>query len=351
MRADVLERLERLLHAARRIADPGTDLGREARARLSASTRLSPEGVAAAIERCLEHHPTRAELEALASAVAPAPRVHVLLSSTVFTAAHRAIALGLAASDRVVVRPSRRDPLFSELLLRGAPGLFELSATLSPCAGEHVHAYATAETLAELRRTLPAGVVLHAHGPGFGVIVVGDADPASVASAVALDVALFDQRGCLSPRAVVVEGDPARARAHALALAEALAAMERGLPRGALDDEEQAEIVRYRDTMSYAGEVFPAGSGVVALAREGAPLFIAPVGRNLHVVPTGDAAALLAPHAHAITTVAVAGSPALTARVHAALPQARRAELGRMQTPAFDGPVDRRTPPQGEMVG
>ena len=48
----------------------------------------------------------------------------------------------------------------------------------------------------------------------------------------------------------------------------------------------------------------------------------------------------LSPH---VTTYAAAGSSDFTAAVARALPLARPAAFGAMQTPAFDGPVDLRT--------
>src|SRR5690606_16289101 len=163
-------RLERLLEAARGIRDPETPLGREARARLSVSTGLSAAGIELAISKCLETHPTEAELERLAASVESAPRAHVLLSANVFTAAHRAIALALAASEQVFVRPSRREPEMARLLLRGAPGLFTLVDPLEPEPGDALFAYGSDVTLNELRAALAPGVRLHGHGSGFGIL-------------------------------------------------------------------------------------------------------------------------------------------------------------------------------------
>jgi hypothetical protein len=349
MRSDVAERLARLLAAARRIADPASRDAGAIRARLIASSELSAEGVELALARCLESAPSPEELERLAARAIPARRAHVLLSASVFTAAHRAIALALAASSTVLVRPSRRDPAFSELLHACDPALFALAPELSPEPGDHVYAYGGAETLAALRGSLPSGTILHAHGPGFGVIVIG-ARAACDAELVARDVALFDQRGCLSPRVVLVEGAPSAARELAERLAGALARVEVALPLGRVSRDELAEIVRYRDALAYAGTLFSAGRGFVGVAPPGAPFRVAPVARNLHVIATEDAAAAIAGHSASITTYALAGSSAFAARVSAALPRARPAALGRMQAPAFDGPVDLRNDPNGERL-
>src|SRR5438552_39684 len=69
---------------------------------------------------------------------------------------------------------------------------------------------------------------LIAHGPRWSVAVVERAAAAEV-DAIALDVALHDQRGCLSPHAVYVTGD---ARGFAERLAAALDAAAVRLPPG-----------------------------------------------------------------------------------------------------------------------
>src|SRR5207249_730597 len=81
-------------------------------------------------------------------------------------------------------------------------------------------------TLAALAPRL--GRRLIAHGPRWSVAVVGHAAAADV-DALALDVALHDQRGCLSPHAVYVTGD---ARGFAERLAAALVALAGRLPPG-----------------------------------------------------------------------------------------------------------------------
>lgn len=345
---EALGRVQQLLVAARRLAQPTDALGREARRLLRQSTGLSPEGIALAFRKSLELEPSSAELVRLLRSAPSARRVQILLSGTVFTAAHRAIALGLAASQSVIVRASRREPVFPEFLLRAAPGLFELTSQLSPEPGDRVLAFGTSETLAELRRSLPTGVLLDAHGPGFGVVVVGSGpwspdDFARIASGIAQDTAVFEQRGCLSPRAVLLEADRATAARLGEALAQAMATLESQVPIGCLSSEEQAEIARFRDTAVYAGSVWIAGSGLVSLSA-GSGFSIAPVGRNLQVLAVPDAAAVLEPHAADLTNYAVVGDQALLTRLRRVLPRARRARVGCMQSPPFDGPVDRRGP-------
>jgi hypothetical protein len=340
-------RVARLLEAARELLDPASEIGVHARRELTQSSGLSPEGVNLALELCLEANPTEQEIELLLDSVGPSPRAHVLLSANVFVAAHRAIALALSASDSVCVRSSRREPNMARLLLERAPGLFQLTDTLSPTAGDQLFAYGSEATLTELAKRLPTGVTLHAHGPGFGLAVVQEhaaRDPSwsELARWLAQDLVLFDQRGCLSVRSLLFQGSRAGALDLAEALASELRAWQERAPRGRVSSEEAAEIARFRDTFAYAGSALPAGAGWVCVAPDAAEAMLAPVGRNLLLIPVMDASSRAARMASDVTTYAARVEPALAARLRAALPHARPAEFGRVQRPALDGPVDRR---------
>ncbi len=71
---------------------------------------------------------------------------------------------------------------------------------------------------------------------------------AETARGLALDTALWDQQGCLSPLAVFVEDPDGRTSARvAAALAEAMAAAEKEWPRGEIDPADAAAIVHERD--------------------------------------------------------------------------------------------------------
>jgi hypothetical protein len=338
-------RIEPLLQSARALADASSERGKRARERLVASSGLSPEGVNLAISRCLESAPSELDIEALIRSTPTAQTAHVLLSANVFVAAHRAIAIGLAASETVRVRASRREPEMAELLLEGAPGAFQLVDDLAPRSGDRLWAYGSDPTLEEIAVTLPPGVAFHAHGSGFGVCVLDGQAPESELSPLleqlALDVILFDQRGCVSPRVMLVNAGPAHAREVALVLAQALEALEQRVPRGRLEAHELAEITAYRDTARFTGEVFRAGLGFVSVG-DGASWLMPPIGRNLHVLPTSDAVKALQPLRPMITSCAFAGPAAQRTALRASLPGARLCDFGKMQCPPFDGPVDKR---------
>ncbi len=351
-------RVRRLVTAARRVGDAKDSLGQRARRQLPAVTGLSPEGVEYALSHCLETHPTDGDVRTLCAVTPNARRAHVLLSANVFVAAHRAIAIALASSPVVEVRVSRREPTMTELLLEAVPGLFRIVDELAPLPAERVWAYGRDATLEAIRGDLPGGVVLHAHGDGLGVAVIQTAaeerdalaQMRSLARPLALDAVVFDQRGCLSPRLVLVRGHRSAVRELAEAVAKELVALEHEIPRGRMALEELAEQSWYRDTMVYACGLLPAGKGTVGYDLEGERILLPPVGRNLHVVAVEDFGAALGSVVGAVTAAGVAGPNETWEAVRQLLPQARISAIGKMQKPRLDGPVDRRPDPAGEVL-
>ena len=357
------ERVERLLASARAVLAPGAPERSQLCARWVHSTGLSIEGIEWALEHCLELWPSAAELAALLAAAPQSDRAHVILPAQVFVAPLRALALALAAAPRVFVRPSRRDPTLIAALAAQACGLFECVERLSVQPGDHVWAYGADLTLAALRRQLPAGTFLHAHGTGFGVAVVDLAtlplgSLAACAAAIVRDTLCFDQRGCASPRLVLALGGEAAADPLAAALADALAAAARRVPRGVLSAEERAEESWYRQCVACFAPLIDTGHGSVSVRRaelalggagDLAALLLPPAGRHLQIVPIERLEPALSGLAPWLTSVGCS-EPALEARARAVLPRARVAALGQMQTPAFDGPVDRRSDPAGELL-
>ncbi len=322
---------------------------------LAASTGLSPEGVELGFES-LELDATPAEVRALVASAGDAACVHVILSANVFVAPLRAIAIARAASARVTVRPSSRDPTLAAALVAAAADPAVSIATARDLAGleaGRIDVYGRDETIAAVRSRARAGVVVRGHGAGLGVaFIAADADAGDftgaqaltdLAAALAADVAPFDQRGCLSPRVALVEGPPSRAAAFAGALHDGLAVLGSRVPRGVLTPDERSEATRWRETLAFAGRVWEGADHAVALAPPGSPLAVPPIGRHVLVAAAMSAAAareLLAPFARFVVTVGGRDPESLVAL---APPHARRARLGRMQRPPLDGPVDRRS--------
>ncbi len=157
------------------------------------------------------------------------------------------------------------------------------------------------------------------------------------------DVILFDQRGCLSPRIVLVLGSEMDGRRVAEHLTAALEEAERRVPLGRLSNEELADAVRYRDTIRFGAELFRAGSSWVGLDVRGERLVVPPAGRHVHVVVVKDLPVLAAPLRGLVAALGAHGPPHFMARARRLFPRVRISAPGRMQRPPFDGPVDRRT--------
>lgn len=346
--AAALRRVNALVAGAARLA---SEIDQAEVSKLAASSGLSPEGVRLALDLSLE---SAASADEMAELIRTARREYgvesrtawVLLSSNVFTAPLRAVALAAAVSSKVKVRPSRREPRFARLLHEACPDVFELVTELSPLPNDVVLAYGSDETLATVRAALPSGVHFFGHGHGMGVAVVGvDVDHESAASALALDVVLFDQQGCASPRLVLIDA-ASDVDGFVTALATSLAEWEQRVPLGRSDATLAHERAWCERLARRCGRVTAADTGWVAHYdtswAHAHDVPIAPAGRCLSVVSTRDVTSDLRALRQLVTSVGIAGDKALVDSVRACLPSARITALGSMQRPPFDGPVDRR---------
>lgn len=174
------------------------------------------------------------------------------------------------------------------------------------------------------------------------------------ASDIALDVALWDQLGCLSPVSVrVADPDAGAADRVADALAEALRDLEPRMPRGRVEPAAAAAIARER---SEAEVRAAAGRPVRVLASAGTAWTVireadtqprpAPLHRFVRVHPTADLASALSslhPQRTHLSAVALAGfgadQPAV-ARTLLALGASRVCAPGTLQAPPLDWPRD-----------
>lgn len=344
--------LDLLLALSRAIADPNTALGREVREGLRAKNDLSLEGIELALSEHLETAASAQDRRALESWCEPSERCLVVLSAHVCVAALRAIALALSSAPRVFVRASRRDPVLAtilvrELSLRGvAISMIEdLRAVVR--AGDQVHAYGSTAALAAIHAALPAAIRFRAHGPGLGAAILGpDADLEHAAAALAQDIVVFDQRGCLSPRVAFIDGEE-RGVAFAQALHHALSRAAERIPPSVLDASARAERARFRATaQAVAVALHEDRDHIVALVTGLSDLPIPPPARSLLLVQADHTE--LSFHLRRLhpwlTTLGISDETAAS-RVANALHPARMpriALLGLMQRPPLDGPVDRR---------
>ncbi len=271
----------------------------------------------------------------------------------------------LALRSPVLAKSASRDPVTPRLLARS---LAETDAELAQCLeivdipgadaertgalleADCVVATGSDETISAVRARVQPDRRLVVRGHRVSVAALGaasngDAALEDVAARLALDVALWDQLGCLSPIAVYVVGEDA-ADQVAAALARALAAAERRWPRGTIDAAAAAAIAHERAD----AELRRAAGRRVALHASEASLWTviredgseprpAPLHRFVRVLPVRDATALpaaLAPLAAHLAGIAIEGFGPHTGgleRELADLGASRICAPGRLQAP------------------
>jgi hypothetical protein len=219
---------------------------------------------------------------------------------------------------------------------------------LKPESGDHFWAYGSDDTLSTLAGRLPSGVEFHGHGYGLGLALfregaaVRAADLTRAARALSYDICAFDQRGCLSPRILLIDGSRAFAESVCDALVTELDQREKEIPRGVLTPDEEADARWHADTVRFVGSFAPAGKGIIFLDPEPDRIILPPVGRYLSVTIARDVVPLVARIGERVTTIGIFEPGHLPGLLREALGQRRFVDVGEMQRPAFDGPVDLR---------
>lgn len=204
-----------------------------------------------------------------------------------------------------------------------AAALFADAEAAALSAADLVVAYGGDDALGSLRRRLPVhvGLVAYHHRVsvalvGRGALTPGRAGPAAGAAARA--VAMFDQRGCVSPHVVwVEEGGEVEPGAFAEAVAGELERLHETLPPGPADARESSAMHQIRGTAELRAA---AGEGVRLWSGGGAPWTVvldpsaefepSCLNRTVRVKPLADAAEvaeLLTPLRPWLQTVGVAG--------------------------------------------
>jgi len=365
------------LHAAFcLLADAETDLGRSLRTQLVTSTGLSLPMIEWALGTSL---PT--DRDVLVHALQQAPqadnnlRVGVVLSGNLFAACVRALGWPLLLGAKVTAKAASHDDVLPralhEALTQVDPGVatrlevrtFDrtettaLHALVTNC--DVVSAYGSDATIAAIHAALPAGVALIRHGHGVGVLYVAPSalqSPTTTqhwAERAALDIAAYDQRGCLSPHVVFVqEGCVVRPETFVSALAAALTNVEHTLPRGRLSEHDAIAQSQWRGLMASCGDLIEASTFGVAHLDPNTPVpsFSGPGYRNVCVLSCAELPTCLtqvAPLAEHLKCIGVAGSEGECLELAQALPPSLRPSVcraGEMQTPDFDAHADGEPP-------
>lgn len=334
-----MSRVDDVLRAARALADPSSEAGRAVRTAAVRECALSPAMADHVFALSCARY-THEAVSALASALREGERVAVVLAATVAVAPLRAVALPwLAGAARVDVRGSSRQTALVDAVVRafGGRGIKCVDA-IAPDV-DAVIAYGSDETVAAIDRATPFAR-FEGYGHGFGVAWVDHEESGFEAvEEVALDVALHDQRGCLSPRIVFVRGD---AVAFARALHEALSRIEASLPRGAVEVGEAASVMQWQGAASARCAWSRRGRTHFVGALE-TPSFMASPGlRGVLVCPASSVAAACSLMGREIAHLTCVGATGSLDAWRAT--EARVVRSGSMQDPALDGPEDPRPP-------
>jgi hypothetical protein len=250
----------------------------------------------------------------------------VAVTSLVRALLVRSASLGKSAAAEPIL-----PALFCQALAEADPGIGSCLAVLHWQGGDEelesvafgeadaVIAYGGAEAMAAIAARVPPATRLLAYGPhlSLGVVLREATGSAAELRAAALAVATFDQQGCVSPHAFLVEeGGEREAAAWGEALAGELERLRGELPRGAVGAEEAQAI---QDVRTEAEFLTADGHHLFASTDDTSwTVVVAPAGRitpsclnrTVRVHPVGgpaEVAALLAPLGGALQSVGVAG--------------------------------------------
>lgn len=167
--------------------------------------------------------------------------VWILCPSTVCAATWQSATAAWLAGHRVILKPSRREPVFAKLLVSSVkeiakehlPVKIRTRLPRHPSVAARWVVYGKDETLETLRRRARMRPNLIGFGSRLSVAVIGKCPAPKNAwelyRKAAWDVVLYDTQGCLSPRAFFVRRRDAAVFARGLA--RAMEVLDQKLPR------------------------------------------------------------------------------------------------------------------------
>ena len=374
-----------------RFLDPGDPLRNEALERLPSAAGLSPEMARAVLDGMAADW-TGARLAALLEAelgepsalegfvvqrerasrraMAIAPRLCVqIVAGSVPGVGVSALLRSLLVKAPTLLKPGRGDAvlpvLFARALAEADAGLTAAlavvywpggSTSLEDAAlarADLVTAYGSDRTVSALRARTPvtARFVAYHHRVSVGVVgreALASAAVSATAAEVARALALFDQRGCVSPQLIYVEeGGESSPEGFAEALAGALRALEVALPTGSLDPAEASALHQARGTAELTarpgeGRIFHGGRAAWTVLFEARPLSLPPLaGRFARVRPLASLdrlPKLLDPLSSHLQTVGYAGLGGRLDSLAGALGRAGASRIVPFRSVAFPPP-------------
>jgi hypothetical protein len=374
-----IERIARAVcDAVELLDDEQTGLGERLREQLRESTGLSTP----MIEWGLRNAFDAVEQDVLLSLAAtvrstgtrravPARLAVCVLAGNVFTAGLRAMVLPLLTRAPLLARASSADDVLPRFLKSALDRVDEsigsgveaitfdrddrqlLQALFEQA--DVVSVYGSDATVDALRQAVPPRTRFVAHGHGLGAIYVpasclsDEQRAAEAAREAALDVAAYDQRGCLSPHVICVQtsGNVDAAGFARLLADNGLRLLSVVLPRGLVPADAAAGQMQWRGVAAVRGRLFDGED--FAVSYEGRhELRPSPGYRNVGVYDCREAVQLaerLLPFGVHLKALGVAGDGTDRRQIAAALSTPLRpiiSDVGQMQKPPFDAPADGR---------
>lgn len=278
----------------------------------------------------------------------------MVLSANVFTAGLRFIPLVLLAGHRLHVRISSRDASLTrrlvEKILEQHPNMRDrLSFDVSdgavyeppPHLFDTVVAFGRDETLERITHQYPA-TRLKTYGTGFGIGVIDSKEALTQGKEAALDIAAYDQQGCLSPQMYFVTRSMASRWVEQLK--DGLDWIDDRLPRGVLSAATYTSMLQWNAVGAVTGQSFRGKSWNIVLRPStqsdlSTAMFTFPGGRSVSVVAVNDARdieALLKPYQRRVKCVSALPSSRWSSKLASLLPNARMTSFGNMQCPPID---------------
>ncbi len=287
---------------------------------------------------------------------------HIILAGNVFTACLQPFAMALGVGIPIICKPASEQWAFPWLFRRALqhvePDLAEALGivTFSRNDVEMMDAfldsamlavvYGGDDTIRMVRRKAPATcrLVEHGHGISLAYLDQHSLHDRTLAKELALDIAAYDQHGCLSPQVVWLEaGAPAAHKYEFLtSLHEELSRLEMLLPRGPLDEGAAAAQMQWRGVAVCIAQLFEASAHAIAYSPNG-DLDSGPGFRNILVCDCAgpeEFTRLIAPYGAHLKQVGLACSPQVARQILETLApnqSPRLCPVGQMQKPPFTG--------------
>ena len=344
-------------------------------AELPAATGFHGAGVREGLELGLGPWSAEAWRELVGRELGPepglgAPLSAVLLAGSLPLPTLLGVIAPLALRSPVLVKAASRDPLTPVLVAESIaaidPGLADCVAVCSFAHGddESLRAFLEADCIVAtgsdaavdaIAARVPVSRRVLRHGHGVSLALLGpEACEGELLEAtgagLALDTALWDQLGCLSPQAVFAAGDTESCHEVTRALAAALGEVGQRLPRGEVPEEARALTEHERASAELraaagSGALLCAGADWTAVCEADATPRANPLYRFLRVHPLDESGLerQLAPWAPYLSGVALAGFGARGGALRDRLKKlgaTRVCEPGTLQAPPLGWPRD-----------